>query len=154
MTDLMISSIAYDDIIAHWEDENWNGWFDVLWIESQIPGRKDGKYGFERIRDMTNNYIVEQEVARLLEATFFDSTHLTFHIGRGAGIPDLRLIDNSSAEIKRYKLNYYDKKWWNADLHLIYINKILYEQTPTEMIPLMELDINELGEPEWLRRKR
>lgn len=149
MNSLLKEEILYDTIIARWEDDDPQFWDDVLWIEGQIPGRRDHKHGMERILDMVNNYLIEREVKYALDLQWCDHSHVWFHIGPGTSNPDFYDINKKTYELKRYNLPYHNPGWHHADVHLVWIEHELYEQRGWELIHLHTVPVELLDYPKW-----
>lgn len=101
-------------------------------IERTLPPRMDKRTGYYRIRDMYKNHVVECAILDVLnreskyKVRFSSLDHYYFHTGSGDAYPDFINEKGITYELKRYKLDYNDGKWWNADIRLVYLNSILY----------------------------
>lgn len=142
-------AISYDMLSLALLGKDNNALKRAMEIEKTLPLRYDGLTGLPRIIDMYKNHIIERKVLETLNyinkeahIDFYDYGSYYFHTGKGNATPDFIDQFGNTYELKRYVLKYDNYKWWNANVKLVYRDRVLYELNKDGTLdPLCNIDL-------------
>lgn len=111
----------------------------ALEIDKTLPERYDHKTGIDRIRDMYKDFIINIKVFYALDNYLYAhnyghleiNDYTIFAFQSYKPVNKCMFIDarQKTYQLSRFKMDYNDSRWHNADFKLVYLSRKLYKLT-------------------------